>query len=257
MNKQPTERFSDRVNNYVRYRPSYPEMMIDTLIQQCALNPILRMAEIGSGTGILTRQLLDRQLRIVAVEPNASMRSYAEAQLSNRDGFISVAATAEATTLADSSVDAIVVGQAFHWFRRDEALREFRRILKPTGWLALVWNQRSLLQPFQQAYEALLRIHAPEYSQVGHMNLTDDDIASCFDASSYRQFRFDHAQVFDWESFLGRMKSSSYTPSDDTPEFEQLRGEAQKIFAANEQDGVITFAYDTQLYLGRLACAAE
>ncbi|MBU1050009.1 methyltransferase domain-containing protein [Candidatus Bipolaricaulota bacterium] len=252
MSRRPTERFSDRVNNYVRYRPSYPEELITTLMRHCSLDSASLIADVGSGTGILTKQLLDRNLRVLAIEPNAEMRQCAEALLTEHERFTSVSGTAEETGLAPASVDAVVVAQAFHWFRREQALKEFRRILKPEGWLALVWNQRKSTQLFQRDYESLLGIHAPEYSRVSHRNLTDEVIASCFDPKSYRAFTFDHAQVFDLSGFLGRMKSSSYTPHEDSPEYERMRIDAEALFASYEQHGTISFEYDTQLYLGRL-----
>lgn len=255
MTKRPTERFSDRVDNYVRYRPSYPEAVVDTLIECCSLCSTSTIADIGSGTGIFTRQLLDKHLRVVAVEPNADMRQAAEAMLPDCERFTSIDGSAEASGLDDDSVDLIVAAQAFHWFRRDEAHQEFERILRFSGWLALVWNQRKMQQPFQKAYDALLRKHAPEYSAVNHMNISEDAIASFFDPQSYRVLVYDNRQIFDLQSFLGRMSSSSYTPAVGTSDYLRLAAEAEALFSTYSEDGVVAYDYDTRLHLGKLSPA--
>ncbi len=217
-----TNRFSDRVENYVRYRPSYPDELIDYLIEAGRLDERANIADVGSGTGIFSKLLLNKQLAVTAVEPNREMRKAAEAMLADYPRFTSVAGTGEATTLDNSSADFVVVAQAFHWFDWPTALAEFRRILKTGGQLALVWNRRNLDDPFQQAYDSMLRDYAPEYNRVNHMNIEDEDMAAIFDTGSYRQQIFRYAQLFDLDAFLGRMQSSSYAPAQGTPELSKL-----------------------------------
>src|SRR5437899_1233764 len=132
-----TERFTDRVADYVRFRPHYPPAVFAELRDRLGLGAGSSVADVGSGTGISARPLLEMGCTVFAVEPNAAMRSAAEQWLGDFPRFQSIAGTAEATTLAEHSVDAVVAAQAFHWFDAASARREFQRILKPRGWVAL------------------------------------------------------------------------------------------------------------------------
>ena len=247
-----TTRFSDRVDNYVRYRPAYPQELIHSLIESCPLDQSSTIADIGSGTGIFSQQLLDQQLSVLAVEPNTEMRHAAETMLLNYSQFRSVEGTGEDTSLDDSSIDLITVAQAFHWFDKPLALTEFRRILKPAGYLALVWNRRDLKDDFQQAYENLLRELAPEYNRVNHMNIDDDEITAIFDGNNFQHFRYPYTQHFDCAAFLGRMQSSSYTPANGTEAMAKLIEAAVNLFEAHALDGELAFEYTSHLYLGQI-----
>jgi SAM-dependent methyltransferase len=249
--KDPIERFSDRVDSYVRYRPAYPDALVDRLIAACRLDGGSVVADIGSGTGIFTRQLLDRHLRVVGVEPNRQMRQAAESLLRGYGRFTSVNGRAESSNLAERSIDLIVVAQAFHWFRRDAAKEEFVRILKPGSCVALIWNRRKAGQAFQRDYEALLREHAPEYDRVNHMNATDRELAEFFAPNGYQMEVFVNSQVFDRDGFLGRMQSVSYIPSPDSPGYSTVMAAAEQLFAKYAHRGRVTFEYDTRMYLGR------
>ena len=250
--KQSTERFSDRVEDYVRYRPDYPPEIVDRLIELCDLNDKSAIADIGSGTGIFSNRLLTRGLRVAAVEPNKEMREAAEAQLSQYAKFSSIDGSAESTHLNDLSVNLIVAAQAFHWFRLPETRREFKRILKPNGSIALIWNQRELQSPFQKDYDEMLRQHAPEYNDTNHLNLSDQTITQLFDTGSNKVLNFENAQIFDLSGFLGRMQSSSYTPAKGLPGHDNLVSLATELFNQYEENGCIRFDYKTRLYLGRL-----
>ncbi len=250
--KSPTERFSDRVANYIRYRPTYPEAVVETLISTCSLDEDSVIADVGSGTGIFTQHLLDENLRVFAVEPNLEMRQAAEELLSKNDRFSSINGTAEATTLPDCSVDLIVAAQAFHWFQRDKTEKEFTRILKPNGWLALVWNQRKMEIPFHQDYDEMFRAHAPEYDLVNQMCVSDEMISAMFNTANYQLVTFENHQVFDKEALLGRIRSCSYTPPVGTLNYTKLIAAAEHLFAKYENEGSVLFEYDTQLYIGNL-----
>ena len=139
---RPTERFTTRAEDYARHRPSYPPGALDLLAARCGLTAAACVADLGSGTGILTGLLLERGAEVFAVEPNDAMRTYAEAQLTGRPGFHSVPGSAEATTLPPASIDLLVAGQAFHWFNLAPARAELLRILRPGRWAALLWNER-------------------------------------------------------------------------------------------------------------------
>ena len=138
----PTQRFTSRVEHYVRYRPSYPRDLLDLLETRCGLSSASVVADVGSGTGILSELFLENGNRVIGIEPNKEMREAAERRLRRHPRFTSVAGTAEATTLDDASADFVAAGQAFHWFDPERARTEFSRILKPGGWVVLAWNLR-------------------------------------------------------------------------------------------------------------------
>ena len=249
----PTQRFSDRVEAYVKFRPGYPVELVQTLLQVTRLGKDAVVADVGSGTGLLTRLLLDQGLRVFAIEPNTNMRDAAEALLADYPLFSSIDAPAERTGLADNSLDLITAAQAFHWFNNATTKAEFRRILKPGGKLALIWNKRKTSHPFQHAYDAILRDYVPEYGVVNHMNLTESDIAAFFDAGQMELLRFDNSQQLTFPGLLGRLKSSSYCPAENSPQYPSLVAELATLFEHFALDEVVDFQYDTQLYVGPVA----
>lgn len=247
------ERFSDRVDDYVRFRPSYPPELVSALFEDGVDTASLRAADIGSGTGIFTRLLLDRGVTVAGVEPNANMRRAAETWLQAFEKFTSVEGMAEDTGLDDAGFDLVTAAQAFHWFNNSRARGEFARILKPRGRLALVWNRRRLDDPFQRSYDALLREFAPEYDKVNHLALGDDEIGEYFATGKMTLSSFDNRQQLDFDGLLGRLRSSSYCPGADSSEYRMLEAELERLFARHASDGVIHFAYDSHLYLGPVA----
>ena len=252
---KPTERFSSRVDAYVKYRPGYPQSLLNELQQHTGLGSTASIADFGSGTGIFTRQLLQAGYEVFAVEPNREMRAAAEVILSAEPRFHSIDADAENSGLASASIDLITAAQAFHWFNTDTARQEFRRVLKADGKLALIWNKRKVSRPFQQTYDAILRELAPEYGKVNHMNLTATDIESFFATGSMQRFVFDNSQRLDFAALMGRLKSSSYCPEEKSPQFIPLATELLSLFDQHAVDGAIEFEYDTELYLGSIANA--
>jgi SAM-dependent methyltransferase len=239
------ERFSSRVDAYVRHRPGYPVALLDLLARSCGLVPNALVADIGSGTGILTGLLLDCGARVAAVEPNAAMRAAAERAFGGRDGFRSVEGSAEATGLGPRSVALITAAQAFHWFDPTRARAEFVRILEPGGKVALIWNQRADT-PFNRDYEDMLERFAPEYPQVRERDRAAEPLLRAFFAPSSPRFaRFDNEQCFDEEGLRGRLASSSYAPHVGHPLHEPLAQRLGEIFAAHARDGLVTLAYDT------------
>lgn len=252
MTLDSTQRFSSRVDNYVKYRPSYPRQVIDLLRVRCGLGPQSRVADLGSGTGILTALLLDAGARVFAVEPNAGMRGAAEGILGDRAGFVSVAGTAEQTTLGDHSVGLLVAGQAFHWFDPERARAEAMRILTPQGWAALVWNERPEQEaPFMSDFDALLRRYAPEYEQVSSQRAYGPTMERFFGAVPERQV-FANRQVLDFEGLRGRLLSSSYVPEAGTPAHEPLLAGLRELFDRHQRDGQVIFPYETRVFFGRL-----
>ena len=249
----PTERFSSRVENYVRYRPSYPAEVLELLKTECGLSPSSVVADIGSGTGKLTELLLNSGCRVLGVEPNREMREAGEQLLEESSQFTSVAASAEATTLQGNSVDLIVAGQAFHWFDRERCRVEFSRILKPGGWVALIWNDRRAdATAFSAAYEALLREFAADYEHVNHRNI-DSVMLSDFFQIEPKLKEFPYAQHLNFEGLKGRLLSSSYAPEQGQPKHEAMLARLSQVFDAHQQGGRVAFDYETLVYYGRLA----
>lgn len=246
----PKERFSSRVENYARFRPSYPQEVVEVLKNTCAMKPDSIVADIASGTGIFTRLLLKNGNRVFGVEPNHDMRKAGEHYLANYQNFISVNGAAESTGLPDRSVDLVTVAQAAHWFDREKALREFQRILKPSGYLALLWNDRRLeATAFDRDYEQMLLTHGTDYADVKHL----DADASRFFGSFQRELRvLPNFQDFDYAALEGRLLSSSYAPQPGHPSHIPMLAELRRIFAAYQSGGKVRMEYDTKLYFGQL-----
>lgn len=246
-----TSRFSDRVRNYVLYRPGYPAGVLDVLRAETGLAPGQVVADVGSGTGISAKLFLDAGHVVHAVEPNAEMRAAAEEALGGDPRFHSVAGTAEATTLPDASADLVVAAQAFHWFDPAAVAPEWRRILRPGGWIVLLWNtRRTDTTPFLRAYEALLREHGTDYTSVNHENVTDQALRTVLGPDHSRRV-VPNEQVFDFDGLRGRLLSSSYAPNVDHPGHAPMMDALRRIFDEHARDGRVAFEYDTEIYLGR------
>lgn len=247
-----TRRFSSRVENYIKYRPGYPNGVIETLRDECGLVADSIIADVGSGTGILTEMFLRNGNPVYGVEPNREMREAAERLLKDYPRFHSVAAKAEETTLDGASVDFVVAGQAFHWFDREKTKEECARILKPGGWVALIWNERvTTTTPFLIAYEQLLKDYSTDYEQVDHRRIDAGVIRDFFGSDNFRLKQFENIQVFDYEGLKGRLLSSSYAPQAGHPNYEPMLAELQKIFQAHQREGWVDFEYVTLMYYGQ------
>ena len=250
--KDATLRFSSRVDNYVRYRPGYPSEILELLRAECGLKPSSVIADIASGTGILTRMLLENGNRVSGVEPNPEMRKAGEQFLASYPGFTSVAGSAEATTLDDHSVDIITAAQAAHWFDREKARREFVRILVPGGWTVLLWNERDTdSTAFLREYEQLLLTYGTDYREVRHENTTDT-IDMFFAPSPFQSRVFHHSQEFNAQALEGRLLSSSYTPQPEDASYESMLRELRRIFDRHQHNELVSFPYTTRVYYGRL-----
>jgi SAM-dependent methyltransferase len=247
-----TSRFSDRVENYVRYRPGYPLEVIQELKSECGLMASDVVADIASGTGIWTRMLLENGNPVFGVEPNAEMRQAGERLLAVFPKFTSVVGTAEATTLADHSVDFVTSAQAAHWFDRVRARCEFVRILKPGGWLVLLWNERVTdSTAFLRDYEQLLLTYGTDYQDIRHEHTTSA-VNEFFDPAPFQERTFAMRQEFDYAGVEGRLLSSSYAPGAGHPRHADMLRELRRVFEANAIEGRAVFEYKTRLYFGRL-----
>ena len=248
----PTRRFSNRVDNYLKYRPTYPAAIIPLLESECALTAESVIADLGSGTGLLTELFLRHGNPVFGVEPNPEMREAGENSLAKYPKFTSVNATAEVTTLPDESVDLVIAGQAFHWFDRQKARPEFVRILKPDGWVVLAWNgYRVESSPLMAAYQDLVVRYGTDYSEV-QREVVGCDVETFYAPGTCQCARFEFQHAFDCEGLKGRLLSASYAPGPDHPDYDQMLRDVRKMFDANHQDVRVAFEYETEVYYGRL-----
>jgi SAM-dependent methyltransferase len=247
---EPTKRFSSRVGYYVRSRPSYPNGILRILEQDCGFCPSSVVADIGSGTGIFTRLLLGQGNRVFGVEPNREMRRAAEEYLAEYANFLSVDGTAEATALPSHSVELVTCAQAAHWFERDNAVREFRRILKPKGFVLLVWNERRIEgSAFGSDYEELVSEFGTDYDQLSERGRAS---ASFFGRCPWVERKLGNYQDLDYPALEERLLSSSYVPQLGDERCPPMLSKLRQIFERYQQAGRIRMEYDTKLYVGQL-----
>lgn len=246
------ERFSNRVTNYVKYRPDYPREIIGYLETNCSLTKDSILADIGCGPGMSTKMFLENGNRVFGVEPNAAMRSASNEYLSAFPKFTPIDGTSDKTTLADSSVDMVVAAQAFHWFDAEKTRPEFKRILKPGGHIVLIWNIRlEDTTPFLIEYEQFIRDHSVDYHVVRLNNITEKEIGD-FLGPAFHTAKFDNVQEFDFEGLLGRLASSSYMPPEGHEKYDQMATELRSLFAKHAENDRIKIFYDTNVYYSQV-----
>lgn len=248
----PTLRFSNRVENYRKYRPGYPAEIIPLLKSECGLTSDSIVADLGSGTGFFAEIFLKNGNVVFGVEPNAEMRAAGEQILSGYPKFKSVDGTAESTTLPNQSVDFVVAGQAFHWFDRQQARTEFARILKPLGRVVLAWNgYRVESSQMMAAYQDLVSKYGTDYSEV-QREVVSVDVEAFYQPGSCKCARFAFRQRFDYDGLEGRLLSSSYAPGPDHPSYSAMLRDLRALFDAYQEEGQVNFDYETEVYYGRL-----
>jgi SAM-dependent methyltransferase len=251
-----TERFTDRVDDYVKFRPHYPRAVFEMLRDELGFGPDTIVADIGSGTGIATKPLLELGCTVYAVEPNVAMRGAAVLWLGRHQHLTNVAGAAEETTLPEHSLDAIVAAQAFHWFDPTKARKEFARILKPSGWVVLLWNDRVQEGSFYQAYEAIVRRFATDYDQVrdrGRMAV--ESSMHRFLGGNCEVRSFENDQLLDFERLKGLLFSASYTPRESHPDGARMIAALREIYEHFARDGAVRMMCKTNVYYGRLTNA--
>lgn len=251
-NTDNTQRFSNRVENYVKYRPGYPPEIIDFLKKECDLSGKTIIADIGSGTGISAKLFLNNRNKVYGVEPNNEMRKAAENFLSEYPEFISINGTAENTTLESNSVDMITSGQAFHWFDKQKCKSEFRRILKQEGYAILFWNEKTESNDFMRSYYDLLKIYGTDYEKVNHSANTDDTVINEFySPNNFNKKIFDNRQTLDYKALEGRLLSSSYIPLEGE-NHDKMINDLKNMFEKYKVNGEIAMEYVTLVYYGKL-----
>jgi SAM-dependent methyltransferase len=264
----PPYRYSQRVDNYIKYRPRYPAAVLELLINECGLNRGHLVADIGSGTGILSELFLQNGNRVFGVEPDPDMRAGGEYYLQAYDNFTTVAATAEATGLPAGKVDFVTAGQAFHWFDLQKARREFSRILAPDGWVVLVWNvQKARGTPFLEAlqqfwqerrFSKASRSTSPEQRQRAQALRLDPKLARqelmepFFGPGSFKERFFPNPLVCNLEQLQGRVLSNgtSLEPGDEL--YPAMLAALEELLWIHQEDGRVTIEHDTRVIYGRL-----
>lgn len=242
--RDPRERFTDRVENYVRFRPGYPKEIIDRLVSLLPATDYPVAADVGSGTGIFSRLLLENGFIVHAVEPNDAMRLEAERGLKGYPRFRSIGAEAMKTTLGNSTVDAVTAAQAFHWFANSGAVAEFDRILRPDGVALLTWNDRRAdADRFHREYEELLVRYCTDYSVVTQTNISEETVRRLFAGWDCSTLTISNRQDLDFDSLKGRLESSSYCPDRSHPNYPVVMRKLQELFDRDNSGGVVGMEY--------------
>ena len=248
MTSDTITRFSNRVANYVKYRPGYPREVLELFKTEMGLTEKSVIADIGSGTGLSSRLFLENGNTVYGVEPNAAMRKAAREYLKDFPNFLDHDGTAEETNLDDASIDFVIAAQAFHWFDGEKTRTEFGRILRTGGYVVLIWNERQLdTTEFLREYEKLLLKYATDYGKVRHENIDQEKLTDFF-LSDFNRATFENTQVFDFDGIRGRLLSASYMPAEDDPRFPSLEKELRRLFTSHSENGRIKVFYDTNIY---------
>ena len=244
--------FSNKVTEYVASRPDYPAALIDDLAE-LPVTEDMHIADVGAGTGIFTKSLLDRGWRVSAVEPNAAMRAAADLTLKAYPRYRSVAGSAEATTLNDQSIDLITAAQAFHWFDIERARGEWLRILRPQGQMALIWNDRLLTDPLQRDLEAVFADFGGAKRDVVLAHEDRSSVSKFFGSATVRKLTYSHEHRLDQEGLTSLGLSRSYMPARNTPEGQRAIDALSELFQRYMTAGSVTVRYKTVMSIGRPA----
>lgn len=246
------EPFTKTVQHYLKYRPSYPLEILDLLVKECGLSKKSIIADIGSGTGFLTKLFLDYGNTVYGIEPNQAMREAGEAYLAQYPDFHSISGTAEATHLDTGSIDFITAGTAFHWFDVEKTKQEFQRIARPYAWVVLVWNVRDIGSPLIRDYENLLQEYGNDYANSNAKKLDKVAMDSFFKGYTLKKATFKNSQHFNWEGFKGRLLSMSFIPRSEHANYKSMIEQLKNIFLRYEKNGKIEFLYHTNMYYSQI-----
>ena len=252
-NLNPIGYFSDRSEDYEKYRPIHPAAVIDAILADWNVSGQQVAADVGAGTGIGARLLADRGLRVMAIEPNAEMRSVAPPH----PGVEFIAGIAEQIPLATASVDLVTSFQAFHWFNFTQSLQEFQRVLKPGGRLALIWNLWDQTAPVTREYSRLI------FAACREQRKPEMQFSTLFKSLRYQLFwrgwwlpyfkdlrcqEFQFHQVLDLPGLIGLARSQGFTPATG-PAFEQMAADLVTFHQRfSNAEGQVRLTYCTRLY---------
>jgi SAM-dependent methyltransferase len=234
------QRFTGRVEEYERYRLRYPPELLALLQTRCGLIASDVVADVGAGTGMLAELFLENGNAVVAIEPNAEMRSVCERLQERYTALTVVDATAEATTLGDASVEFVTAGRAFHWFDPELAIPEFRRVLRPQGWVVLAANGRSHDDSEQAIeYERILTEEGVDHSDIRSRHKMHEVAAAAFVPGSLVQEQLHGEQALSLEAFLGQTQSYSSVPLPGDAKYEGMQRALRSYFARWQRNGVL------------------
>ncbi|WP_316803276.1 class I SAM-dependent methyltransferase [Pedobacter nototheniae] len=251
MNLSSITRFSNRSNDYQKYRPSYPEVVVTYLEQTIGLKKEHQIADIGSGTGIFSSLFIKHGYSLSAIEPNEDMRAHAENRLGHHHHFESINGTAEHTGLNDQSIDLITAAQSFHWFDIPKAKEEFYRIAKPGAHALLIWNILQDRTDFLKEYQALKNKYAPDV--VHSYRANPENIKAFFEPHELTVQNLYHSQTLDKTSLKGYLLSFSTVPLVGHPDYDPMIEALDVLFDKHEQNGQVKMEYETRLYLAQIS----
>ncbi|UYP44080.1 hypothetical protein NEF87_000365 [Candidatus Lokiarchaeum ossiferum] len=242
----PKTRFTSRSKYFSKFRPSYPNEIINLLKKKRILQETTTIADIGSGTGILSELFLKENNLVYGIEPNSEMRQESAKLLQIYPNFQPLNGSAEATSLRSDSIDLITVGQAFHWFDMKQAIFEFKRILKSRGTVLLVWNLRKTVgSSFNEIYEDIMLKYGSDYAYLKKPLLFEN----FFPNNHNEYYHFETQQLLDFQGFIGRTLSSSYIPLEKDPQYAPMYEELKNIFYNNQIQGKVVFEYNTEMII--------
>lgn len=252
INSPNIERFTDRADNYEKFRPGYPQSLIDYLSEQLHAQQPNVVAELGAGTGILSLELAKLNLELYVFEPNKEMRDKAIVSLQDRGNCVISDKKAEDTGLPSASCDMIVCAQAFHWFDTSKAKKEFQRIIKPDGSVAIIWNIRSIENAFGNAYEDFINNFSIDYEEVRKRQYRGNNLPLFFREGTMQQLVFHYKTRISLEQLKGRTLSYSYMPNTGHPALKETMKALEVLFRKHEQEGIVELNYKTVLYIGKM-----
>lgn len=246
-----TNRFDGRSSDYSLYRPGYPAELVNVLKWEFGLEKRSTIADVGSGTGKLARLFLEQGNLVYCIEPNDDMRKRAFQDLSPYKNAVIFNGKAEQTGIGNHSIDFITAGQAFHWFDPELARKEFIRILRPQGFVVLVWNDRvPRLSGINKTYEDICRRFSKGYHASGSKAVSKDAVSNFFE-NDLKEFTIPNPQQLDLDGLKGRYFSASYAIGKDNPEYENLILSLDNAFKVNQEHGLVTLEYETKVFVGK------
>lgn len=251
--KNNTSKFTGKAAIYSKYRSNYPNECIQDIVKEVSADKNIMIADIGAGTGKLTKQFLEKGIKVIAVEPNKDMLEVAIKDLSKyNELFEYKQEPAENTSIKSNSIDIITVAQAFHWFDKDKFKSECKRILKPNGIIAIMWN---FIDYKQELESKIIETHKQYTSltfNASEEEQRDNDIINFFGEDNYKFKIYKNNYIEDKEQFLGRQLSMSYALNENDDKYDEYVAEFNKLFAKYSKDGVIEVHNNTYCYVGRI-----
>ena len=243
-----TQKFSGKADVYQQARPNYAQAMLDFIASKWQIGEGSLVADVGSGTGIFTRQLLGLGAKVYAVEPNADMRAMAERLLGGYPNFVSVIGDAEHTTLPDHRINLVTAAAAFHWFDPNRFKHECKRILLPGGAVVLAWNEMEMSAEINRGRERIYKKYCPNFRGFSGGNDQENLIKRDFFDGKLQEKRFANPLCYDRQTFINRALSSSYSLIESDPGYEAYLAEIGDLFDQNALEGKIVLPQESVAY---------